>query len=315
MKLLGISFGRKGKSCDQITKQALMAARETGADVKFINTVNLTVGHCKSCAACIIGRDRGGQIKCAVKDDYQMLEEAILDADGVIIAAPVYALGPVGQLKNFIDRFGPAHDIAGAKNEQDKRKAEGKELLDERIFAKKWVGFVSVGGALTRNWTAMGIPNFRMFAASTCWNVVGQMDVWGMGGKGMPIFDEELMQQAADFGRHMAASLGKEDDELTWFGEEGVCPVCHNSMITVGKTTAIECPICGIRGKIAIENDEVKVTFSEEEQLRARGKWGGQLEHFNEINHMVGLSIEKIMAHKDDMPQLMAPYDNFEDTY
>ena len=315
MKILGISFGRAGKSCDQLTKQALLAAQAAGAEVKFINTIKMDIGHCRSCAACIIGRDTGRQIQCAFRDDYQALEEAILDADGVSVAAPVYALGPVGQLKNFIDRFGPAHDIAGASAEQEKRRAAGTELLDERIFAPKYVAYISVGGAVTRNWTAMGLPNFRMFAASTCWTCVGQLDVWGMGERGMPVFDEGLMDQAAGLGQHMAESIGKAPEDIEWYGEEGVCPVCHNSLISLGKTTAVECPICGIRGTLSVDGDRVSVSFSEAERKRARGTWGGQMEHYNEICYMVGRSIEKLQAHKDDMAELLKPYVSFRDTY
>ena len=315
MKILGISFGRIGKSCDILVKQALLAAKSDGAEVKFYNTIRKNIGHCKSCAACIIGRDTGNQIRCAVKDDYQELEELILDADGIILAAPVYALAPSGQLKNFIDRFGPAHDIAGASAEQEKRRKEGKELLDERIFSKKYVAYISVGGALTRNWTAMGLPNFKMFAASTCWTAVGQLDVWAMGGRGLPVFDDALMDETAGLGHHMAECIGKEPEEIEWFGEEGICPVCHNSLIWVGKTTAVECPVCGIRGTLHVDGTAVSVDFPEEERKRARGVWGGQLEHYNEICKMVGMSIGKLQEHKDEMDELLAPFTGFEDTY
>ncbi len=316
MKVLGISFGRKGRSCDIITKQALLAAKEAGAEVKFINTIKLNISHCKSCAACIIGRDHGGQVKCAIKDDYQMLEEEILNADGIIVAAPVYALAPVGQLKNFIDRFGPAHDLAGLTFEQEKRKKEGKELLDERMFTRKYVSYISVGGAVTRNWVSMGLPNFKMFAASSCWIPTGQLDVWDMGRRANPVFDDELMQNAAELGKHMVECDGKELDEVTWYGEEGVCPVCHNSLISIrSDADDVECPICGIHGTLALEGKKIKITFSQKEQNRARGRWEGQLEHYNEINSMVAQAIPKLQAHKDDMAELLAPYENFADTY
>lgn len=318
MKVLGISFGRKGRSCDIITKQALLEAKKAGAQVKFINTIGMEIGHCRSCAACVIGRDRGGQILCAFKDDYQVLEEAVLDADAILVAAPVYALGPVGQLKNFIDRFGPAHDIAGATHEQEKRKAEGKPLLDERMFQRKYVAYISVGGAVTHNWVAMGLPGFKMFGASTCWIPVGQMDVWDMGRRANPAFDEELMQKAADLGRHIAQCEGKSLEEVEWFGDEGVCPVCHNRFISIDAAASVddvECPICGIHGQLSVEDGKIRVTFSQKEQNRARGRWEGQLEHYNEINSMVDIAIPKLAAHKDDMKELLAPFEEFADTY
>lgn len=318
MKVLGISFGRKRKSCDTILKQALIGAREAGADVKFINTIDMTIGHCKSCAACVIGRDRGGQIHCAVKDDYQILEEAMIEADAILVAAPVYALGPVGQLKNLIDRFGPAHDIAGMTAEQEKRKENGTPLLDERLFKRKYVGYISVGGAITHNWVSMGLPGFKMFGASTCWIPVGQMDVHDMGRRGEAVFDTELMETAYGLGKHIVACDGKEMESVEWYGEEGICPVCHNSFISIGTAPdpgKVECPLCGCYGTASMVDGQIKVEFTQEEQDRARGRWAGQQEHYKEICSMVDIAIPKIMAHKDKMPELMKPFDEFVDTY
>lgn len=59
----------------------------------------------------------------------------------------------------------------------------------------------------------------------------------------------------------------------------------------------------------------IKVVFGAKEQNRARGKWEGQLEHYNEINSMVAEAIPKLEAHKDSMKTLLAPYETFEDTY
>ena len=81
MKILAISMGRKNHNCDIIAKQALMAAEKVGADVKFINTMNMEISHCRGCGACSASRDRGRQIRCILKDDYLALEQEILDAD------------------------------------------------------------------------------------------------------------------------------------------------------------------------------------------------------------------------------------------
>lgn len=98
MKIVGISFGRRNQRCDVFVKEALFAAKAAGADVEFINTVRLDIGHCRACDYCSRCRDKGDvEIHCCMKDDYHILEEACLDADGIIIGAPVYAVGIVGQ--------------------------------------------------------------------------------------------------------------------------------------------------------------------------------------------------------------------------
>ena len=180
MKVIGISMGRKNERSDIYCKQALMgveaAAKAAGKDieVEFLNTVTLDVQQCRGCGACSKAPD--GKIKCILKDDYLMIEEKILDADGIIIAAPVYSVGIVGQLKNITDRFGAAHDRASMIDEQEKRKADGRPLLDERYFKDRWVSYICIGGAWTPDWTGMGLPMMHLFSCSQAMKVVGQIN-------------------------------------------------------------------------------------------------------------------------------------------
>ncbi len=316
MKILGISLGRKNKNCDILVKHALMEAQAEGAEVKFINTMNMKINHCTGCGACSRSRDMGKQIKCIIKDDYLELEDAILNADGIILAAPVYSIAPTGQLKNFIDRFGAAHDRAAALANQETRiKNKAEELLDPRLFSDKYVAYISVGGAQTQNWVSMGLPNMHIFGISTVMKTVGHIDAYDMGRTANPLLDEMLMNKVAKLGKHLVSSIGKPYEEVEWMGEEGVCPVCHNNLITIKKTTTVECPICGIEGKISIENEEVKVTFSKEQQKRARNTLEGLTEHYFEIQGMKEVAIPKIMANKDKLEVMLEKYEKFESTY
>jgi len=316
MKVLGISFGRTNKNCDILVKQALIAAKEAGAEVKFINTMNMKIGHCTGCGACSKLRDQGKQIKCILKDDYLELEDAILNADGIVLAVPVYSIAPSGQLKNYIDRFGAAHDRAAALAVQEKRIKEGaEELLDPRIFGDKYVAYISIGGAKTQNWVSMGLPIMHIFGMSTVMKVVGQIDVYNMGTAVNPVLEDDLMDRTTKLGQHLANSIGMPYDQVEWMGDEGICPVCHNSFVTIGKTTDIECPICGIAGKISIENNEVKVTFSKEEQKRARDTLAGLTEHYLEIQGFVKAFMPKFEKNKDRIAAEMKKYESFESTY
>ena len=93
MKVLGISFGRRNQRCDVMVKEALFAAKAAGAEVRFINTIRMDIGHCRACDYCSRLRDKGEvEIHCCMKDDFSVLEEACLEADGIIIGAPVYAV-------------------------------------------------------------------------------------------------------------------------------------------------------------------------------------------------------------------------------
>jgi len=317
MKILGLSFGRKMKNCDLIIKHALMEAKEAGASVKFVNTIDMRIDRCTGCGACSAGRDNGKQIRCIIKDDYQELENDILDADGIILATPVYSLAPVGQFKNFIDRFGAAHDRAAALAEQKRRIENGaKELLDERIFKDKYVAYISVGGAITSNWVSMGLPNMHMFGMSTVMKTVGQLNAYDMGRRANPLLDTSFLEVLEGLVKHLVESVGKPYDEVGWYGDEGVCPICHNNIISIqNNSSSVECPICGISGSLSLVNGNIKVEFSDKEKQRARNTLDGLTEHFNEIEDMKKVAIPKIIANKDKLEKLTAKYKCFQSTY
>ena len=67
MKVLGISFGRRNQRSDVMVKEALFAAKAAGAEVQFINTVQLNIGHCRACDYCSRMRDKGEvEIHCCM---------------------------------------------------------------------------------------------------------------------------------------------------------------------------------------------------------------------------------------------------------
>ena len=247
--------------------------------------------------------------------DPLLYEEACLEADGIIIAAPVYAVGIVGQFKNFVDRFGPSHDRAALLEENKKRKAEGKPELDPRYFKDRYTGMISVGGAQTHNWVSLGLPMLDLFNFSLCMKCVGHVDAYDQGRTGSPLLDKNLMAQAAELGKAVAESLGKPYDEVdTWVGDEGVCPVCHNPLLSMNGTTHVECPICGIWGDLSVDGDKVKVEWSEKEIARARNTNIGIYEHYNEIQNMITVCVPKLVANKDMLDEEMKKYINFDES-
>ena len=289
MKVLGISMGRKNERCDIYCKQALMgveaAAKASGKDieVEFINTVTLDIGQCRGCGACSKAPD--GRIRCILKDDYLMLEEKILDADGILIAAPVYSVGIVGQLKNLTDRFGAAHDRASMIDEQEKRKADGRPLLDERYFKDRWVSYISVGGAWTPDWTGLGLPMMHLFSCSQAMKVVGQINANDQGRKTSPFLDPPMMEDVFRLGENLAANLGVPYDETVWFGEEG------------------------------IEGGHMKIVFPEEQVKRARNTIVGLNEHHSEIGEMMRICIPILMEKKEFLDGKKKEYAAYKPTW
>lgn len=314
MKVLGISFGRKNSNTDILVKEALYGAREAKADaeIKFINTMKLNIGRCRGCGACSTQLEKGKDNLCIVKDDFQMLEEEIRKADAIILGAPVYVLQPVGQYKDFIDRFSCRHDYSAITYVLDKRRTgempgNPDDYPMERL-KKRTVSYISVGGAITENWTSMGTASLHLFGIPPMMKVMGNYNANCMGTTGNPYLDENLISNMHEMGKRTV--LGYDDDSVEFFQPEGkpegVCPVCHQRLITIlPGTTTVECPICGIKGELQIENGGIKVEFSEAQQKRARGKFDGLREHTLEIQSFGKICAPKIMANKEKLDKLM----------
>lgn len=307
MKVLGLSFGRRNGNCDVMVKEALLGAKRMGADIAFINTCRLTIDRCTGCGGCDRQREKGGASCCILKDDFPFVEDAILESDALIVAAPVYVLGPVGQYKNLCDRMGPSHDRAFMLRENERREKLGIPLLDERLFKDHFVGLISVGGARTENWTSFGLPGMHLLTFSMQMTVVDQMNMYGMGDRVHPAFHPELMQRLFAMGGHVASAVGRPRLEVEWMGDEdGVCPICHCNLLTVKRSTTVECPVCGIAGKLWIRGDEAGVDFLPEQIAHARLRLGGVIDHCNEINDMKHVAIERMQKDGKKLPALLA---------
>lgn len=276
-KILGINFGRVNGNCKKFLTAALEAAQEAGAEVEIIDTMKLDIKPCIGCGACSrILQSGKGQIKCCQKDDFEALSDAVLAADAMIVAAPVYVLAPTGQLKNFIDRFGPAHDKAYMLFENELRKDTGGEELNPDCLKRHLVSYISVGGATTPHWVSYGIPGMNLFGMSLNMKVVDQLDAYGAY---VPDIQKGLLEKSRRMGIHMVEAMDQKTSEIAWESDPGICPVCHCKEMTLNGTTTVCCPVCGIYGTLEVDGDHVTVKFTEEEKNRSRLKFTGVLEH------------------------------------
>ena len=321
MRILGLSFGKKNANCDSLTKEALYGAREAypDAEIKFSNTQRLKIDRCIGCGACSGGFERGKDNDCIVKDDFQMVEDEIRKADAIILAAPVYVLQPVGQFKNMVDRFSCRHDVSAINWVLDKRRS-GEMPGDPDAYPmdrlrRRTVSYISVGGATTENWTSMGTATLHLFGFPAMMQVVANYNANAMGPIGSPYLDEELIGHMHEIGKRTAAAYMMDPKDVEYYGPKGsgVCPICHQNIITLNGTTTVECPVCGIEGKLSVEGDKVTVIFSEQQQARARGTFAGLREHTTEIQGFGKIAAPKVMANKEMLDQKMERIKKFDE--
>ncbi len=100
MKIIGISSSPRGKNSStlKLLDAALAGAVEAGAEVEAIDVAKLNLKYCTACNSC---HETG---VCSIKDDYQIVIEKLLAADGIILSSPNYITNVTAQLKTLFDR-------------------------------------------------------------------------------------------------------------------------------------------------------------------------------------------------------------------
>ena len=100
MKILAICGSPRKKN----TYSVLNTIKEnySNIDYKVLQLSELNFQLCKGCYICV----KRGEEKCPIKDDRDMIINEMLEADGLILASPVYSQMVSSTMKNFFDRFG-----------------------------------------------------------------------------------------------------------------------------------------------------------------------------------------------------------------
>ena len=98
-KVIGI-FGspRQNGNSDILLNSAIRGVETNGGDIERIIVRDLKIAPCNSCGGCW---EKG---VCVIDDDMQKIYSRLVDADGIIVASPIYFMGVSAQLKAFIDR-------------------------------------------------------------------------------------------------------------------------------------------------------------------------------------------------------------------
>jgi multimeric flavodoxin WrbA len=152
--LLG-SPRRTGNST-HLAEHFLAHAKQCGATVQSYCLNELQIKGCQACEACKKGRD-----DCVIADDLQPALTAVVDADLLVLASPVYYGDVSAQLKMFIDRCYSFLKPGYIALEQPNRLPQRKPLLfilaqghrDKSAFADiipryqdifHWTGFADV---------------------------------------------------------------------------------------------------------------------------------------------------------------------------
>ncbi len=99
MKILGVvGSPRKVGNTHTLVAAALEAAGRAGADTRLVMLRDFHIEGCRGCEGCATDH------RCVIQDDMQNLYPLILEADGLVLASPVYFYNVSSPVKSFLER-------------------------------------------------------------------------------------------------------------------------------------------------------------------------------------------------------------------
>lgn len=202
-KVLGICGSPRRKSSYTALKAALEAAAAQGVETELVELRGRKINLCVHCNKCL----RDDSDRCTVYEDGMTeLYEKFYQADGIIIASPVYEMNITAQLAAFFGRFRSAWKLS---------------VKSPYFFTRKVGGAIAVGG--TRNGgqesTIHSIHNFfhtqGILVCGGGSGIYSGASLWNPGDGSGTMADEAGIANAQALGEKIAmlAKLLKEENK------------------------------------------------------------------------------------------------------
>ena len=175
---------RKNGNTELLTAHALEALSEEGLETELVRLAGMDIRPCNACMVCT------KEEKCSIEDDLFPLYTRMKQADGIILASPVYYGSATALIKGLIERAGY---ISRWNGEPFRGKAGGALVVARRA------GKNFTLAQLTLWFQIMGF----FVPGSTYWNIAMGRD------KGEVQNDTEGMATAWNFAKNMALLIKK----------------------------------------------------------------------------------------------------------
>ncbi len=185
MKAIGIvGSPRKNGNTELLTAHTLKSISEEGLDTELIRLYGLDIRPCNACMVC------RKEERCSIEDDLFPIYLKMKEADGIILASPVYFGSATALMKGLIERAGYISRLNG----EPFRGKVGGPLVVARRSGKNFTS-----AQLTCWFQMLGF----FIPGSSYWNVAIGRE------KGEVEQDEEGLRTAWNFGKNMAFLIKK----------------------------------------------------------------------------------------------------------
>ncbi|MEM2393962.1 MAG: flavodoxin family protein, partial [Candidatus Bathyarchaeia archaeon] len=175
---------RIGGNTEIIVNEALKTAEGEGCKTELIRLADKNIKPCDACLSC---RQTG---ECHIKDDFKEIFNKMVEADGIILASPVYFGSATPQIMALVQRAGYISQAKG------------------RVFENKVGGPIVVARRAGQNFTLAQLLFFflhqgMIVPGSTYWNVAFGRE------KGEVLNDEEGLATARNFAKKIVWLIKK----------------------------------------------------------------------------------------------------------
>jgi transcription elongation factor Elf1 len=255
--------------------------------------------------------EKGGAGHCTIKnDDFNFINEKILDCDGMVVGSPIYEKSPSGQLKTLNDRMGPSHDMAFQMIARDVRQAKGITYgtgPDPRIFKQRAAILIGVGGS---EWDTLAAPLLHLFVLSMQVEVLDKIVANWVALPKSVLARPDLLARAHNSGKHLAECLKRDLTPADYIGEPGICPLCHSKLVEIRQGDSnypAICGICGVSGTLTVTDGKVKFDINEKDKPHSHVLLSGKYGHASELQERSLVST----ISKEEIAERMKKYENY----
>jgi multimeric flavodoxin WrbA len=220
--ILGIiASPRKLGNCEIFIKE-ISRHFEFEHTLHLIRLADFSLQPCKGCYFCLFG-DK----KCHLNDGLEVIIDAMINTDALIVAVPTYFFGPNAMLKLLLDRGLRFY-------------AQGDQLWNKPAIG---IGIAGIRGK--EGYTLLGIDNFLN---SILADIKQRQMVYGA----LPgeIFLNQKNRQTA---KTLALTLFSETQTPT----TPHCPLCNGDTFRFLGDNRIRCMVCSNTGILSIERNQV----------------------------------------------------------
>lgn len=268
-KVLGlVASPRRMGNCEMLLKEMMLAGEEWEKEIIYLH--QLEIKPCKACYRCLQPGAR-----CPERDDLNYLLEKIAQADGIMLAAPCYFLGPNAILKNIMDRF------ISVGNEGERFR--GKPCLTVTTYGiEGWQGFSREFTNLFARFLHLDLKDSFLIKSSY---------------PGECFSDEKLLHDLREAGRNLF------NPDCRGGLSSLSCFFCQNPYLSLQQGGEVWCPACGSRGKINLKEGNIFLEFAQAGEHRFTPE--AVSHHFKKV---LPASVEAFLARRQEVKELQNKY-------